>query len=102
MTIGVLLLGTGMYSLRAEEQRANVPVQQEVQKQVQADTEQTARRLNTMLRVIAYHRFDASEEQKVLREAAQTLQGLSRDQMQAVLDHLEKSIKAPDEKTAKL
>lgn len=98
--LGLMLLGTGMVGLRAEE-RDNLPAQKEQQASVQADTEQTARRLQTMLRVIAYHRFDPTEEARVLKEAATTLHGLSKDQMQAVLNHLESAIKATDEKTAK-
>src|SRR5262249_15363648 len=74
--------------------------QPEAQRRVQGETEQIARRLGTMLRFMAYHRLDQGEEQKLLTDAAKTLNGLTKNEMTAVITHLEASIKAPDDKTA--
>ena len=53
-----------------------------------------------MLRFMTYHRLNQGEEQKLLTDAAKTLNGLTKNEMEAVIAHLEASIKAPDEKTA--
>jgi hypothetical protein len=74
--------------------------QRDQQRRVQAEVEQTARRVTTTLRVLAYQKLDPSAEQKVLDEVAAGLRSLSREQMTAVLNHLEAAIKAPDEAAA--
>lgn len=74
--------------------------QRDQQRRVQADVEQTARRVTTTLRVLAYQKLDPSAEQRVLDEVAAGLRNLSRDQMTAVLNHLDAAVKAPDEATA--
>jgi hypothetical protein len=78
----------------------NPVAQREQQKRVKAEVEQTARRISTTLRVLAYQKMDAGTEQKLLDEVAATLRGLSQEQMAAVIAHLEASLKAPDEATA--
>ncbi len=55
------------------------------QKQAQAETKRTAQRLEAMLRVLAYHQLDAAAEQKIINEAANTLRGLSQQQMEEIL-----------------
>lgn len=74
--------------------------QRDHQRRVQADVEQTARRVATTLRVLDYQKLDPSVEQKVLDEVAAGLRHLSREQIAAVLTHLEAAAKAPDEATA--
>ena len=74
--------------------------QRDQQKRVQAEVEQTARRVTTTLRVLAYQKLDPTAEQKVLDEVAAGLRNLSREQMTAVLAHLEAAVKAPDEAAA--
>src|SRR4051812_46096544 len=73
------------------------PDQPAAQRRLQGETEQVARRLGTMIRFLAYHRLEQGEEQKLLGDAAKTLGGLSKNDMEAVIAHLEASIKAPDE-----
>src|SRR5438067_6472314 len=80
--------------------RPVTPDQPETQRRIQGETEQIARRLGTMLRFMAYHRLDQGEEQKLLTDAAKTLSGLTKNEMNAVIAHLEASIQAPDDKTA--
>src|SRR5262245_46619931 len=80
--------------------RPVTPDRPAAQRRLQADTEQVARRLGTMIRFLAYHRLEQGEEQKLLNDAAKTLNGLSKNDMEAVIAHLEASIKAPDDKTA--
>ena len=76
------------------------PDQPATQRRLQGETEQVARRLGTMIRFLAYHRLDQGEEQKLLSDAAKTLGGLTKNEMEAVIAHLEASIKAPDEGTS--
>ena len=73
-----------------------IAYQQEQQRRVQADTDKTVRRLQTMLRVLAYHQLDAGEEKRVLEEIATTLSSLSQEQMNEVIARLEAAAKAPD------
>src|SRR5262245_27567999 len=76
------------------------PEQPAAQRRLQGETEQVARRLGTMIRFLAYHRLEQGEEQKPLADAAKTLGTLSTNDMEAVIAHLEASIKAPDEGTS--
>src|SRR6187455_2710010 len=77
--------------------RPVAPDQPAAQRRLQGETEQVARRLGTMIRFLAYHRLEQGEEQKLLTDAAKTLGTLSKNDMEAVIAHLEASIKAPDE-----
>ena len=80
--------------------RPVAPDQPAAQRRLQGETEQVARRLGTMIRFLAYHRLEQGEEQKLLTDAAKTLGTLSKNDMEAVIAHLEASVKAPDEGTS--
>jgi hypothetical protein len=69
------------------------------QAQVQADTEQLARRIGTMLRVLEHYKLDPTGEKKLLDDAASTLQGLSQKQMTEVLAKLDAAMQAADDET---
>lgn len=75
--------------------------QRDRQAQVLAETEQLARRVGTMLRILDHYKLDTTEEKKLLDEAAATLTGLSQQQMTAVLSKLEAAMHAADEEAAK-
>ena len=80
------------YPETPEELAARIDAQRVAQSQV----DQTARRLETMLRVLKYQKLDAHEEHKLVEEAAVTLKGLSRQEMNQVLARLEKAKKDSD------
>lgn len=67
------------------------------ERQVQDDTDRIVRRIRTMLRVMDYYQLDKAAEKQLLAEAASTLQGLSKEQMAAVIDRLDAAVVAPDE-----
>src|SRR5688572_21874364 len=69
----------------------------QLQKRVQAETDHTVRRINTMLRALSFHRLDTAEENRVLEEMAVSLAGLSKEQMSEVLRRLEAAAKSSDE-----
>ncbi|MCZ2342928.1 MAG: hypothetical protein LC104_14235 [Bacteroidales bacterium] len=75
-------------------------VQREQQKRVQAEVQQTARRVMTTLRVLQYQKLDPNAEHKVLDEVATGLRTLGQNDMQAVLRHLEQAVRAPDSITS--
>lgn len=66
------------------------------QADVKSDTEQLARRVGTMLRVLDHYKLDQAAEAKLLDEAASTLRGLSRVQMADVLAKLDDAMKTAD------
>src|SRR5579885_440549 len=70
------------------------------QKRVLAEVEQTARRVTTTLRVLASQKLGPTDEQKVRDASAGGLRKLGREEMTAVLAHLDAAVKAPDEATA--
>src|SRR5688572_32961981 len=76
-------------------------VPQQLQKRVQAETDQTVRRINTMLRALSFHRLDTAEENRVLEEIAVSLSGLSKEQMAEVVARLGAAAKAKDETKSK-
>src|SRR5262249_28767469 len=90
---GILFL----VSLSVADSAKDTTSQQDKQKQVQADTERTVRRMNTMIRLLTYNQLDKESESKVLDEVAQTLAGLSREQMTDILARLEVASRARDE-----
>src|ERR1700733_12615729 len=100
----VLLCGSILFvTAKAEESRQLVSAindQSQKQKEIQTETERTARRIGTVLRMLSYHKVDKVMEQKLLQETADTLTKLSREEMTAVLNHLDLAAKAPDEKTS--
>ena len=65
----------------------------EAQKATQAQVDQAARRLETMLRVLKYQKLDAHEEHKLVEEAAVSLKGLGKKEMNEVLARLDKARK---------
>ncbi len=67
----------------------------DAQKAAQAQLDQAARRLDTMLRVLRYQKLEAHEEHKLVQEASQILKGLSEREMNEVLGRLEIARKAP-------
>src|SRR5262245_13670897 len=73
------------------------PSQEEKQKQVQAETERTVRRMNTMVRLLVYNQLDKASETKLLEEVAITLSTLSREQMNDIVSRLEAAARVPDE-----
>ena len=73
----------------------------QLQKRVQAETDQTVRRINTMLRALSFHRLDTAEENRVLEEMAVSLAGLSKEQMTDVMRRLEAAAKTSDEAKSK-
>ena len=80
---------------RAQEQVASsLASQQEEQRRIQRETEETAKRIESMLRVITFHQLEQPAEKKFLAKTAQTLSSLSREQMTAVIEHLEKAVKS--------
>lgn len=76
------------------------PAQSARQKESMTVAEQTARRLTTSLRVLAYQKLDLTAEHRTLEEVATGLRKLGREDMAAVLGHLDKAITATDPTTA--
>src|SRR2546421_13111358 len=96
-----LVLALGLFSATARADTAeDIALQQERQKQIQADTDHMVRRVATMLRVLEYYQLDQNAERKLLHEVAVTLSGLSRKQMNDVLARLDAAAKTPDANTA--
>jgi hypothetical protein len=70
--------------------------QREEQKKVQARIAEAARRASSTIDAMAYQRLSPKAEQKMLEEVAESLRGLSQDQIKTILDHLEAAVQAPD------
>lgn len=66
-----------------------------VQAAVRAETDRVTRRLEVMVGILRYYKLGSSEDHGLMRDAANELSKLSRAEMQAVLDHLEKAAKGP-------
>src|SRR5262245_55167775 len=81
----------------ADSAKDSGPSQEDRQKQVQAETERTVRRMNTMVRLLVYNQLDKASESKLLEEVTQTLAGLSREQMNEIIARLEAAGRMPDE-----
>ncbi|MCI0657721.1 MAG: hypothetical protein L0170_11710 [Acidobacteria bacterium] len=80
--------------------KQDLAVQQELQKRIQMDTDQTVRRIRAMLRAMAFQKLAVGEEQGVLNEVAQTLAALSKDQMSQVIARLQASMEAKSDQKA--
>ncbi len=78
----------------------DLAVQQERQKQTQADTDSMVRRLGTMLRVLEYYQIDKAGERQMLEEMAGALSGLSKQQMTEVIRRLDTAAKTKDDTAA--
>jgi len=72
------------------------------QAQVRDDTEQLARRVGTMLRVLEHYKLDTAAEKKLLDEAAGTLNGLTKQQMAEVIAKLDAAMQAADKDAARV
>src|SRR5438046_2857721 len=86
--------------LEPSREKQDAAVQQQIQKRVQAETDQTVRRIHTMLRALSFHKLDQAEENKILGEVAGTLSSLSKDQMNQVVARLGAAAKASDDQKA--
>ncbi len=64
------------------------------QQQVQANTKYLAARVGTMVRVLQYYKFNDRDEMKMLQKIAKTLDGVSRNEMNEVIRHLDVAAKA--------
>ena len=96
-----LLCGSIFFvTAKAEETRAQIIDRQKSQQQIKDETERTARRINNVLRMLAYYKIDNVAEKELLRETADGLGKLSREQMVQILAHLDAQAKAPDAKAA--
>src|SRR6267142_5786428 len=97
-TYALLLTFTTFLSLRADEPDPNnqqeLLLQQERQKQIQAETDYVVRRMGTMLRVLDFYQLDKASEKKMLEEMVGVLGGLSKAQMTDVIQRLEAAAKA--------
>jgi hypothetical protein len=83
--------------LAASKSRAVDPVKQrDEQKKIQARVDEAARRSSSTLDAMLFQRLSVTAEQKMLREVADGLKGLSQEQMAEVLAHLEKAVAAPN------
>ncbi|MFN3487045.1 MAG: hypothetical protein ACK44W_16390, partial [Planctomycetota bacterium] len=76
--------------------------QQDLQRRVQAETEVTARRVETMVRALLFHRLDQVQERRLLEEVAGTLSTLSREEMARVLERLKAASAAPSDDAARV
>ncbi len=94
-----LLVGWGLISVRADSDE-ELALQEERQKQIQAETDSLVRRLGTMIRVLDYYQVDKASERKMMEEMAGVLSGLSQNQMTEVISRLESAAKSKDAKSA--
>jgi hypothetical protein len=97
----VVCLTGPVFTARAQVQvAADLTSQRDKQKQIQAQTDQTVRRVGTMLRVLEYYELDKSAQKELLTEVASSLEGLSREQMAEIIARLDAAVKAPTEANA--
>lgn len=97
--LGVIgLFGVLLNLHAANDPPSRIASPQEKQRQLQAETEHLIRRVETMVQVLEYYRLDKSAEKRMLDEMEKTLAQVSREQMAALIAHLETAAKAPDEK----
>src|SRR5260370_31542923 len=83
---------------RGEE--ADLAVQKERQKQIQAETDQFVKKVGTMLRVLEYYQVDKAAEPKMLKEVAVALSSLSKKQMTQLIARLDPAAQTPDQTNA--
>src|SRR5437763_13966252 len=93
-----LVLSQAPVVFAQKENAQDLLLQQEKQKQIQAETDQVVRRLSTMMRVMQFYGADKEAEAELLGEMRQTLAGLSKNQMTEVMRRLEEAAKAADAK----
>ena len=63
--------------------------QRDRQKEVQADTDLTVRRIQTLVRVLDFYQANKNAQRAALDDIAQTLKGLSKEQMRDVIARLD-------------
>ncbi|MCS7271795.1 MAG: hypothetical protein NZ703_12015, partial [Gemmataceae bacterium] len=88
----VVLAGAVAPLVWAEE--ADLTRQKEDQKRVQARVAEAARRAGSTIDAMVYQRLPASVERKMLEEVARGLRDLSQEQIEQVLQYLERAIAA--------
>jgi hypothetical protein len=92
-TAGLLLLAA-VFTLTSDARKAtadDLADQKERQKQIQAETDRLVRRIETMIRVLEYNRLDESGGKDKLQSVRGILDGLSKEQMTALIAALEKA-----------
>ena len=92
----ILALPTGLRAEDDPEGRRTLIVKRQQQEQLRAQTDQIARRMETMIRVLSHQQLDATEQNRILQETVATLKGLSQDQMTAVIARLDEAAHAAD------
>src|SRR6266704_6944260 len=94
----LLLSCAASVSLRADEpdqsNQQELLLQQDRQKQIQAETDYVVRRMGTMLRVLDFYQIDKAFEKKMLEDMVGVLGGLSKTQMTEVIRRLEAAAQA--------
>src|SRR5688572_9981445 len=94
----LLLAVVANLSVRADEpdpqNQQELLLQQDRQKQIQAETDYTVRRMGTMLRVLDFYQLDKAAEKRMLEEMVGVLGGLSKTQMRDVIQRLDAAAKA--------
>lgn len=106
----VLAAGFGLslfssYSIQEStaQDEPDLALQQEKQRQIQAETDFIVRRVGTMLRVLEFYDVDRGTEKKLLEEMTSILGGLSKKQMAEVIRRLETAkIESPDKSKTEL
>src|SRR5262249_49624545 len=96
-----LALAAGFSLSRAEEvtkeAEQELLLQQEKQKQIQAETDYLVRRMATMLRVLEFYQVDKAQEKKLMEEMVGVLSGLSKNQMKEVIRRLDAAAKEKEQ-----
>src|SRR5581483_3830962 len=73
---GIALVLTAAASSAQEKVAPDLILEQEKQKQIQAETESLVRKIGSMLRVMEYYQIDKAGERKILEEVSVLLAGL--------------------------
>src|SRR5579862_2776494 len=94
-----LIAVLALVSVRADSDE-DIALQEERQKQIQAETDSLVRRLGTMMRVLDYYQVDKASERKMMEEMTGVLSGLSQNQMTEVIARLESAAKTKDATSA--
>ncbi len=91
-----LALVVTMVPLAASKSKDLDPVKQrDEQKKIKARIDEAARRASSTLDAMMFQRLPAGTEQKMLRDVAEGLRGLSETEIRTVLAHLEKAVSLP-------
>ena len=90
-----LLLTTGLVRVAASAD-TDPAKQRDEQKKIKLRIEEASRRASSTIDAMFFQRLSPRLESKMLEEVADSLKGLSQDEIKAILDHLEKAVTAPD------